>query len=59
MVKEAKGGAGRLGRTKTMRAFKSRARPRANSRNLKKTTKRGAYKPARNNYSLRQHHWRY
>lgn len=45
MAKEARGGAGRLGRGKMGRAMKSRAR--ANPKNLRKTTKRGAYKPAR------------
>jgi hypothetical protein len=37
-----KGGSGRLGRGKTGRAQKSRAR--ANPKNMRKTTKRGAYK---------------
>lgn len=42
---ESRGGAGRLGRRgRNVRAFKSRARPKGN---LKKTTKKGAYKPAR------------
>lgn len=49
MAKEARGGAGRLGRGKMGRAMKSRpkARRKANSRNLKKTTAKGAYNPAR------------
>jgi hypothetical protein len=43
--KEARKGAGRLGRGKMGRAMKSRAR--ANPKNMKKTTRLGAYKPAR------------
>lgn len=43
--KEARKGAGRLGRGKVGRAMKGRAK--ANPKNLKKTTRRGAYKPAR------------
>lgn len=45
--KEARGGAGRLGRGKMGRAMKKRANPPANKRNMRKTTKKGAYKPAR------------
>lgn len=44
-TKEARKGAGRLGRGKMGRAMKKRAKP--NPSNMRKTTKKGAYKPAR------------
>ena len=46
-TKEARAGAGRLGRGKMGRAQKKRAKPPANRKNMRKTTKKGAYKPAR------------
>lgn len=49
--RETRRGAGRLGRSKLSRAFKSRPKgpghKRANPKNMKKTTKKGAYAPAK------------
>ena len=51
-TKEARGGAGRLGRGKMGRAMKNRAKP--NRKYMRKTTKKGAYKPARKKQMVRR-----